>query len=114
MGSVRIGQVEFDFFTVAIFGVTLMMGLAASGLFAAGTNTIAVMSQGVTAVGDTLQSTEIVGKIGFWLMAISAVGLARGNMDSGWMGFFVCVFMIGVLMNGQNIVEAIGWTAAVV
>jgi len=99
---------------LVLIAVAAMVGLDAGGAMASGTNTLAEMSAGVLAVGDTLQSTEILGSIGFWLVAIGAVGLLRGDLGAGWVGFFILFIVVGVLFNGQNIVEAIGWSAAVV
>lgn len=98
---------------VMVVTVAAWMVASATGVWAAGSNDLDVMSQGVLAVGNTLQSTEILGSIGWWLVAIGAVGLLRGDLGGGWISFFVLFIVVGVLFNGQNIVEAIGWTAAV-
>lgn len=70
------------------------------------------MSLGTDAVSNTIRSENVVGAIAFVMMAIGGALVMSGHVGGGLFGFFMIVLGLGIMMNGREVVEGIGWTAA--
>ena len=79
---------------------------------ASGTNQVAVMTQGVEAVSETIRSEQGVGQMAFILIAVVAASILIGHAAGGLFGFLFATLAVGVFMQGREFIEGIGITAA--
>ena len=88
------------------------MEASAERVQASGTNQIAVMTLGTEAVSETIRSEQGVGQMAFVLVAVIAGSIIIGHAAGGLFGFLFAILGIGALMQGREIIEGIGLTAA--
>ena len=94
----------------------LVMAMVLTGAYigaahATGANALPELSAGVDQVGQTIQSTEVMGTIGWIAIACLSVIVLSAHAGGGFFGMFVGLIAIGLWFNGQRIAETLGWTA---
>lgn len=79
---------------------------------ATGTNTITVMSMGVSAASDTIFSDEVAGNIAALVMIVIGIYLCMGHGGVALVPAVLLFLAAGLIIQGREAIEGTGLAAA--